>query len=84
MLKNRIVVIAPKHQLVIHSGIDIYDLASVKQAEAFIKNKELQYGELDRILLAGDTTRIMEPGEPIPVPLQPGRGLMIPGGGGRY
>lgn len=81
MIRNRIVLIAPRQGLVVHSGMDIYDNGSVKRAEAWIKNKEAEYGEIERILLAGGTVRIMDPDEPIPVPLQAGKGLTIPAGG---
>lgn len=70
VVRNRIVVVAPRQQMVVHSGLDIYDNGSVKKAEAFIKSKEAEYGEIELLLLAGGTMRIMEPNEPIPVPLR--------------
>lgn len=84
MTPPKIILIAPKQGIVVHSGMDIFDKESVKKIEAFIKNKEPQYGELERIILSMGTVRIMDPGEPIPIPLQLGKGLSIPAGGGLY
>lgn len=75
MIRNRIVVIAPRQGLVVHSGMDIFDNGCAKRADAWIKTKEAEYGEVERILLAGGTVRIMDPGEPIPVPVQPVAGV---------
>jgi len=84
MIHTKIMIIAPKQGVLVHSGMDVYDKESVKKIEAFIKNKLPEYGELERIILSMGTVRIMEPNEPIPVPLQPGRGLVIPAGGVLY
>jgi hypothetical protein len=80
MIIHRVIVIAPR-QAVLVNIIDIYDKESVKRAETFIHQKEMEYGEIERILLSMQTVRIMEPYEKIPVPLQPGKGLSILAGG---
>ncbi len=81
---TRIVLIAPRQGIVIHSGMDVFTNESVKRINDFIRIKEAEYGEVDRIILSMGTCRIMEPHEKIPIPLQPGKGLSIPAGGGLY
>jgi len=68
---TRIVLIAPRQGLVVHSGMDVFTNESVKKIEAFCEQKQAEYGEIERIILAGGTVRIMEPNDPIPVPMQP-------------
>lgn len=73
---THILLIAPRQELILHN-IPVTDNSDVKKIEAFIKNKLQEYGEIDRLILSMGTVRIMEPDEPIPVPLvAAGRGLM--------
>jgi Tfp pilus assembly PilM family ATPase len=51
--------------------MDVFTNESVKKIEAFCEQKQAEYGEIERIILAGGTVRIMEPNDPIPVPMQP-------------
>jgi hypothetical protein len=81
-MKARIVLIAPRQGIVIHSGMDVYNNEDAKKINDFCRQKELEYGEIERIILSMGTVRIMEQGEKIPIPLQPGKGLVIPAGGG--
>jgi hypothetical protein len=81
---TRIVLIAPRQGIVIHSGMDVYDNESVRKINEFCRIKEAEYGEIERIILSMGTVRIMEQGEKIPIPLQPGKGLVIQAGGGLY
>lgn len=84
MIHNRIILIAPRQGVLVHGGMDVFDNESVKRINAFIESKTKEYGEVERIILSMGTVRIMEPGEPIPVPLQAGRGLATPAGKGLY
>ena len=80
---THILLIAPRQELIIHN-IPIFDNSDVKKVESWIRIKEAEYGEIDRLILSMGTVRIMEPGEPIPVPLQAGKGLVIPADGRLY
>lgn len=57
--------------MVIHGGMDVFTNESVRKIEDFMKIKEMEYGEIERVILSMGTVRIMEPGEKIPVPMQP-------------
>ena len=83
-MRNRIVLIAPRQGLVIHSGIDVFEKKDAEKVNEYVRNWTQEYGEVERIILSMGTVRIMEPYESIPVPLRPGKGLMIPGGGALY
>jgi hypothetical protein len=50
--------------------MDAFDNGSVKKIDDFCKQKEAEYGEIERLILSMGTVRIMEPNEPIPVPMQ--------------
>lgn len=67
---TRIVLIAPRQGIVVHSGMDVFDNGSAKKIDDFCRAKEAEYGEIERIILSMGTVRIMEVGEKIPVPLQ--------------
>lgn len=79
-----IILIAPRQGIVIHSGMVVYTAESAKKIEEFCRQKEREYGEIERIIISMQTVRIMEQHEKIPVQLQPGKGLMIPGGKALY
>ena len=66
---TRILLIAPKLEKLVHD-IPVYDNDSVRKIESFIKNKEDEYGELERIIINMGTVRIMERGDKIPIPLR--------------
>jgi hypothetical protein len=66
---TRVLLVAPVQEQVIHN-IPIFDNMDVKTVQAFIRDKELEYGEVTRILFSLGDVRIMEPGEEIPIPLQ--------------
>ena len=72
---TRILLIAPKHEKLVHD-IPVHDNDSVRKIESFIKNKEEEYGELERIIINMGTVRIMERGDKIPIPLLWGGGGM--------
>lgn len=65
---TRLILVAPRQEVEIH-GFTITDRSDVKKIEAFIKSKEAEYGEVDRILISGGITQIMDPKDGIPVPL---------------
>lgn len=65
---TRLILVAPRQEVEIH-GFTITDRSDVKKIEAFIKNKEAEYGEVDRILISGGRTEIMNPKDGIPVPM---------------
>lgn len=66
---THILLISPKLEIVVHN-IPIFDNNDVRKVQTFIKNKEEQYGELERIIISMGTVRIMEKADVIPVPLQ--------------
>jgi hypothetical protein len=68
---TKIILIAPRQGVVIHSGMDVFTNDSVKKIEEFTRIKEMEYGEVERVILSMGTVRIMEPGESVPVPMQP-------------
>lgn len=68
---TKIILIAPRQGIVIHSGMDVFTNESVKKIEEFTRLKEMEYGEIERVILSMGTVRIMEPFEKIPVPMQP-------------
>lgn len=70
---TRIVLIAPRQGVVVHSGMDVFDNGSVKKIDDFCKVKEAEYGEIERIILSMGTVRIMDSKEKIPVPLTSGK-----------
>lgn len=72
---THILLISPKLEIVVHN-IPIFDNNDVKKIKSFIKNKEEQYGELERIIISMGTVRIMDQKDEIPVPLQWGGGGM--------
>lgn len=80
---THILLIAPRQETILHN-IPIFDNSDVKKVESFIRNKEAEYGEIERLILSMGTVRIMEPGEPIPVPLRAGKGFLIPAGGMKH
>jgi hypothetical protein len=66
---TRILLVSPSREIVVHD-IPIYDNSDVKKVQAFIKSKEGDYGELERIIISMGTVRIMERDQEIPIPLQ--------------
>ena len=70
---TRIVLIAPRQGLVVHTGMDVFTNESVRKIEEFCKVKEAEYGEIERIILSMGTVRIMDSKEKIPVPLASGK-----------
>jgi hypothetical protein len=69
---TRILLISPSRELIIHD-IPIFDNQDVKKVNAFIQDKERDYGELERIIISMGTVRIMERDQEIPIPLQEAR-----------
>ena len=67
-----LILIAPKQEVEIH-GFKIFENSDVKKIEDFIRSKEAEYGEIDRILVNGGITQIMDPKDHIPVPLLAGK-----------
>jgi hypothetical protein len=80
---THILLIDPHKEMILHN-LPVYDNSDVKKIESFIRMLQGEHPDIERLILSMGTVRIMEPGEPIPVPLQPGKGLAIPGGGGLY
>jgi len=76
---THILLVDPHKEMILHN-IPVYDNSDVKKINAFIKMLEGEHPDIERIILSMHTVRIMEPNEPIPIPLQPGKGLIIPGG----
>jgi hypothetical protein len=66
---THVLLVAPFQEQVIHN-IPIIDNTDVKKVQAFIRDKELEYGEITRILFSLGTVRVMAPAEEIPIPLQ--------------
>ena len=75
---TKVLLVAPAQEMVINN-IPITDNTDVKKVQAFIKDKEKDYGEVTRILFSLGEVRVMKPGEEIPIPLQ----AAPPGGKGR-
>lgn len=68
----KILIIDPKAELIVHN-LEVSDKESAHRVERFTKQLTAERGELDRILIAGGTCRIMDPTDPIPVPIPAGR-----------
>lgn len=66
---TRVLLVAPLQEIVIHD-IPIHDNSDVKQVQKFIKNKEVEYGEITRILFSLGTVRVMKDLEEIQIPLR--------------
>jgi len=66
---TKVLLVAPAQELVLHN-IPIIDNTDVKKVQAFIKDKEKDYGEVTRLLFSLGTIRVMGPAEEIPIPLQ--------------
>jgi hypothetical protein len=66
---TKVLLVAPRQEMVIHD-IPIVDNTDVKKVQAFIRDKERDYGEVTRILFSLGTVRVMAPAEEIPIPLQ--------------
>ena len=80
---THILLIDPHKEMILHN-LPVYENSDVKKIEKWIKMLEAEHPDIERLILSMGTVRIMEPGEPIPIPLQPGKGLVIPAGGGLY
>ena len=78
---TRVILIAPRQGTIIN-WFDVYDNKDLKKVNAFIDNKLPEYGEIVRVVINMGMVRVLEEREGIPVPLQPGKGLAIPAGGG--
>jgi hypothetical protein len=70
---TRILLVSPSREIVVHD-IPIFDNSDVKKVQSFIKSKEDDYGELERIIISMGTVRIMERTDEVPVSLQGGKG----------
>lgn len=80
---THILLIDPHKEMILHN-LPVYDNSDVRRIEGFIRMLQDEHPDIDRIIMGGGMARFMEPGEKIPVPLRPGKGLMIPGGGQLY
>jgi hypothetical protein len=69
--------------MILHN-LPVYENSDVKKIEGYIRMLQEEHPDIERLILSMGTVRIMDPDEPIPVPLQPGRGLSIPSGGALY
>jgi hypothetical protein len=78
---THILLIDPHKEMILHN-LPVYENSDVKKIEKWIKMLEAEHPDIERLILSMGTVRIMEPGEPIPIPLQPGKGLVIPSEGG--
>lgn len=70
----KIITIDPRAELVIRS-VNINSKEDASRLKDFIRQDTIERGELDRILISEGTTQILEPGDPIPVPLPAGKVL---------
>jgi len=77
---THILLIDPHKEMILHN-LPISEKSDVQRIEGFIKMLSDEHPDIERLIISMGTVRIMEPGEPIPIPLRPGKGLMIPGGG---
>lgn len=66
---THILIIDPRREMIVHN-IPVYENSDARHINSFFECKKAEYGDLERILLAGGTVRIMEPGDPVPVPLR--------------
>jgi len=65
---TRIILVDPKGELVLHS-IAIETKGDAKRLEDYWHKEEQTRGhEVDRIIVSGETCRIMERTDPVPVP----------------
>jgi hypothetical protein len=62
---TRILLISPARELLI-KDFAVFHKGDVKKLQDFIKMKESEYDDIERILLDKGTVRIMEKGEEIP------------------
>lgn len=74
----KILVIDTRKEIVLHS-LSITCKADAAWLKTYIDQETQDRGELDRIIIAGGTVRIMEPGDPIPVPVQQPEGRYASG-----
>ena len=65
---THVLLVSASREIVIHN-IPIFENSDVKKVQAFIRDKELDYGEITRILFSLGDVRIMKPDEAIPIPL---------------
>jgi hypothetical protein len=73
---TKIILVDPVHELILHN-IEIGTKADVKRFEEYQRQEEKTRGyALDRVILSMHTVRIMEPEDPIPVPVERPRGAM--------
>jgi len=67
---TKLILIDPRSELLIHSISIDYD-TNLKKIQAFIIDKEKEYGELERVLVSLGTVRIMDRNDTIPIPIKP-------------
>lgn len=65
----KIVTIDPRKELIIRS-LTIDTKADAARLADLTRKDEEDRGQLDRIIIAGGTVRIMDPADPIPVPMK--------------
>lgn len=70
----KIIVLDPRAEVVVRS-MPVWDNLTAKHCEEVIKHDEIERGGLERIILSEGTARFLERGQPVPVPLQPGKVL---------
>lgn len=70
----KILVVDPRAELVLHN-LAVTDKKSAHHIDDFCKQQVLERGDIDRIIIAGGTCRIMDPKDPIPVPVPAGRAV---------
>lgn len=69
---THILLLDPHKEMILHN-IPVYANSDVRKIEAFIRVLQGEHPDIERLILSMGTVRIMEPGEPIPVPMQAGK-----------
>ncbi len=73
---THIILVDPATELILHN-IEIGTKADARRFEEYQQQEEKARGHAcDRIIMSMNTTRIMEPGDPIPVPVERPMGSM--------
>lgn len=74
----KILTIDPRREMIVRS-IPIVTKDDARRFEDHFKADREERGDLDRVIIAGGTVRIMDPADPVPVPMQQPEGRYAAG-----
>ena len=66
---TKIYLIDPRTEILVH-GIPVEHDSNPDKIKEFIRGKEQEYGDLERVIVSMGTIRIMERTDPIPIPIR--------------